>query len=100
MKRQVYLNDVPYIQMYSSESGSNTGNCSTNCSSCGGSGNVYLVAGGGAGGGTGGGTGGGNNGGGGGGGNNNNPPPNENWIIAMVSAGITVVGNVISDILD
>lgn len=77
MKRKVYLNEVPNVQMYASEGGSNSGNCASGCGSGGtvNSGNCANGCGGGSGG------------------------SDDGWVIAMVSAGATVVGGVITTVI-
>ncbi len=34
MKRRTYINDMPNVNLYASEGGSNTGNCASGCTNC------------------------------------------------------------------
>ena len=34
MKRRVFLNDIPNVNLYASEGGNNTGNCADGCTGC------------------------------------------------------------------
>lgn len=43
MKRKVFINDVPNVTMYSSESGTNSNNCAEGCTGCNNGGTVVGV---------------------------------------------------------
>ena len=45
MKRRIFLNDAPNVKMYSSESGSNTGNCASGCNGTCGGGDIGVTVG-------------------------------------------------------